>query len=77
MQSLKRHMGKEPFRRVSRYTNVAFGGHQDGKSKSGCVIVLWKTPFVEICQHQKMVSKPCTKYMKVYQEAVKIGTSYK
>jgi hypothetical protein len=60
MSALKRRVGKEPFERVEVNLDAAFGGHLDGKSQSGCVVMLGGTGVIEICRKQKNVSKDST-----------------
>jgi hypothetical protein len=45
---------------VKAYIDAAFGGHTDGKSQSGCIIMLGGTQVIEICRKQKIVSKDST-----------------
>lgn len=55
--TMKRRIGKEPFKRVEAYINATFGRHVDGKSQPGCIIMLGGTAVIEICRKQKIISK--------------------
>jgi hypothetical protein len=51
---------KSPFERVRTYINASFAIHSDGKSQSGCVVLLGNTLVHETCRKQKIITRNST-----------------
>jgi hypothetical protein len=55
-----RTFDRSNFDRVTTYIDASFGMHQDGKSQSGCLVMLGNTLVHEACRKQKIVTKNST-----------------
>jgi hypothetical protein len=55
-----RAFDNSPFDRVQTYIDASFATHCDGKSQSGCMVMLGNTLVHEACQKQKLVTKSST-----------------
>jgi hypothetical protein len=49
-----------PFERVRTYINASFAIHPDGKSQSGCAVLLGNTLVHETCRKQKIITRNST-----------------
>jgi hypothetical protein len=56
----KRKISRDKFERVEIYIDASFALHQDGKSQSGCCVMLGGTLVHEACRKQKLVTKDST-----------------
>jgi len=48
---------KSPFQCVATYIDASFASHPDGKSQSGCVVLLGNTLVHETCRKQKIITR--------------------
>jgi hypothetical protein len=55
-----RVFNKNKFERVTTYIDASFGIHEDGKSQSGCLVMLGDTLAHEACRKQRIITKNST-----------------
>jgi hypothetical protein len=59
-KSKTRVFDKSNFERVTTYIDASFGIHEDGKSQSGCLVMLGNTLVHQACRKQKIITKNST-----------------
>lgn len=60
MMQWTRAFDRSPFEHVETYIDALFATHEDGKSQSGCMVLLGNTLVHKACQKQNLVTKSST-----------------